>query len=80
MLQLTAKLWYGTDEGVDMLCRYDVQIQTNHLSHFLLTAELMPLLEKAAARNGDARVVSHSSIARKTPSAEFLPAYFDKTG
>ena len=27
---------------------YDTQMQTNHLSHFLLTAELYPLLEAAA--------------------------------
>lgn len=39
---------------------YDVQMQTNHLSHFLLTKELFPLLSKSPA----ARVVNHSSIAR----------------
>jgi NAD(P)-dependent dehydrogenase (short-subunit alcohol dehydrogenase family) len=27
---------------------YDVQMQTNHLSHFLLTKQLMPSLELAA--------------------------------
>lgn len=43
---------------------YDVQMQTNHLSHFLLTARVWPLLEAAAAARGDARVVQHSSIAR----------------
>jgi NAD(P)-dependent dehydrogenase (short-subunit alcohol dehydrogenase family) len=42
---------------------FDLQIQTNHLSHFLLVAELFPLLETAAARTGEARVVSHSSVA-----------------
>lgn len=42
---------------------FDVQMQTNHLSHFLLSMELMPLLETAAARAGEARVVNHSSLA-----------------
>jgi len=44
---------------------YDSQMQTNHLSHFLLTKELFPLLNKAADLRGEARVVNHSSIARK---------------
>lgn len=43
---------------------YDTQIQTNHLSPFLLTATLMPLLESAAEAEGDARIVSHSSFGR----------------
>lgn len=43
---------------------YDVQMQTNHLSHFLLTRELMPLLGTAAASSGEARIVNHSSVAR----------------
>lgn len=66
-------------EGVDVLCNnagvmalqdkatkdgFDVQMQTNHLSHFLLTKLLMPLLEAAADKKGEARIVNHSSIAR----------------
>lgn len=43
---------------------YDVQMQTNHLSHFLLTKELFPLLQKAQELRGDARIVNHSSMAR----------------
>ena len=43
---------------------FDTQMQTNHLSHFLLTRELFPLLEKAAEQHGEARIVNHSSMAR----------------
>ena len=45
---------------------FDTQMQTNHLSHFLLTRELFPLLEMSAEINGEARIVNHSSIARKS--------------
>jgi len=44
---------------------YDQQMQTNHLSHFLITKELFPLLKKSAnGPSGDARIVQHSSLAR----------------
>uniref|UniRef100_A0A7S4MVT8 Protochlorophyllide reductase n=1 Tax=Prymnesium polylepis TaxID=72548 RepID=A0A7S4MVT8_9EUKA len=43
---------------------YDVQIQVNHLSHFLMTSILMPSLEKASKARGEARIVTHSSAAR----------------
>lgn len=43
---------------------YDVQMQTNHLGHFLLTSLLMPALEQAASGSGDARVVSQTGAAR----------------
>lgn len=53
---------------------YDVQVQTNCISHFLLTQALWPLLKKSA----DARVVNHSSMARLgEPLAE---QYFGKNG
>mmetsp|Transcript_44426 Transcript_44426/g.112413 ORF Transcript_44426/g.112413 Transcript_44426/m.112413 type:complete len:215 (+) Transcript_44426:100-744(+) len=57
---------------------YDVQMVTNHLSHFLLTRDLMPLLEKAAERNGEARVVQMSSEARK--GAPVDAKYYGKNG
>jgi len=60
---------------------YDEQMQTNHLSHFLLTAELYPLLEAYAAENGDARIVNHSSGARHmTPKGCLERKYFEKNG
>ncbi|CAJ1381087.1 unnamed protein product [Effrenium voratum] len=43
---------------------YDPQMQINYLSHFLLTAELFPLLEAEAQQSGEARVVNHSSMGR----------------
>lgn len=59
---------------------YDIQMQTNHLSHFLLTRELMPLLEKAADADGEARVVNHSSVARMSPSKTLLAEQLEKRG
>jgi NAD(P)-dependent dehydrogenase (short-subunit alcohol dehydrogenase family) len=47
---------------------YDIQMQANHLSHFLLTSLLLDLLEKTATGpHGEARIVSHSSGARLGP-------------
>jgi NAD(P)-dependent dehydrogenase (short-subunit alcohol dehydrogenase family) len=57
---------------------YDVQMQTNHLSHFLLTKELFPLLKKAVELRGEARVINHSSIAREGGPLE--AKYFEKNG
>ena len=89
-------------EGLDILCNnagmmvnpsepsedgVNLEIQTNHLSHFLLTAELWPLLEKAADERGEARVVNHSSIARTFAfhlnggfSGKYLKADLSKLG
>jgi NAD(P)-dependent dehydrogenase (short-subunit alcohol dehydrogenase family) len=83
------------EKGVDVLCNnagvmaledqatkdgYDVQMQTNHLSHFLLTKEIFPLLEKAADLRGEARIVQHSSGARKYPTSALDASYFGKNG
>jgi len=59
---------YATKDG------YDVQMQTNCLSHFLLTKELFPLLRKS----DDARIVNHSSGARK--GGPLVEKYFGKNG
>jgi len=65
---------YATKDG------YDVQMQTNHLSHFLLTKELFPLLKRAQELRGEARIVNHSSLAR-TGGGDLLEAkYFGKNG
>merc|ERR1719210_1710166 len=81
--------------GLDVLCNnagimatkdeatgdgFDTQMQTNHLSHFLLTAELFPLLEKAANADGEACVVNHSSVAHHSPAEPLEAKYFGKNG
>lgn len=53
---------------------YDVQMQTNCISHFLLTRELFGLLKQS----DDARIVNHSSGARIGPPLE--AQYFGKNG
>jgi len=58
---------------------YDIQMQTNHLSHFLLTRELIPLLEAAVSAGEEGRVVNHSSLARKRQE-ELKAEYFGKNG
>jgi len=76
-------------DGIDVLCNNaglmgladeatgdgcDVQMQANHLSHFLLTSEVWPLLEAAATSRGEARVVNHSSGARNAPGKPIMSA------
>lgn len=53
---------------------YDVQMQTNSLSPFLLTKELFPLLK----RSKEARIVSHTSMARL--GSDHGSEYFGKNG
>ena len=54
-------LRYDTEDG------WDVQFQVNHLGHFLLTHELLPLLVKAP---DGGRIVQHASLAH-------LAGFFD---
>ncbi len=53
---------------------YDVQMQTNVLSHFLITKELFPLLKKSK----EARIVNHSSMARL--GGPLVMDYFEQKG
>ena len=46
---------------------FELQLGTNHLGHFALTARLMPLLRAGAA----SRVVSVSSVAARSGSIDF---------
>lgn len=43
---------------------YDVQMQTNHLSHFLLTKLVLPSFELALQEGKEVRICQHSSKAR----------------
>lgn len=47
---------------------FEIQMQTNHLSHFLLTQQIWPSIQLAADHRGEARVVTHSSSARRVGS------------
>jgi len=59
---------------------YDVQMQTNQLSHFLLTKELYPLLKKAQELRGKAVVAMHSSDVRKSGKRAIDGKYLGKNG
>jgi len=61
-------------EDLATLDGYDVQMQTNVLSHFLLTKELFPLMRKSE----EARIVNHSSMARLGSPLD--ANYFEKKG
>lgn len=53
---------------------YDVQMQTNVLSHFLLTKELFPAMKNSE----EARIVNHSSMARL--GGPLVKDYFEPKG
>jgi len=82
-------------EALDILCNnagimatgdratqdgYDIQMQTNQLSHFLLTKELYPLLKKAQELRGRAAVAMHSSDLRKSQNKAIDGKYLGKNG
>ena len=50
---------------------YEAQFQVNHLSHFLLTLELLPIILDTASECGDCRIVIVSS--RLHSSGVFAP-------
>ena len=83
----------ATPEGLDVLCNNagvmglpdsatvdgcDVQMQTNHLSHFLLTSLAWPAIRAAAQARGESRVVNHSSGARRGPALQ--RRYLERNG
>lgn len=53
---------------------FEAQFATNYLGHFVLTAELLPLLQKASAP----RVVTLSSIAARRASLHFEDLQFER--
>ena len=57
---------------------FDVQMQTNQLSHFLLTQLVWKSVVQAANSRGPARIVTHSSSARTSPSTALEKQYFTK--
>jgi NAD(P)-dependent dehydrogenase (short-subunit alcohol dehydrogenase family) len=59
---------------------FDNQMQTNHLSHFLLASRVWSLLETAQEKRGDARVVNHSSGARTMGNKKLEEKYLGKNG
>lgn len=61
----------GTADG------FEIQMQANHLSHFLLTHEIWPLLETASTQRGEARVVNHSSGARNKPKRPVMREMYE---
>jgi NAD(P)-dependent dehydrogenase (short-subunit alcohol dehydrogenase family) len=50
---------------------YEATFAVNHLSHFHLTTQLLPLLEKTAEINGEARVVNVASAAHRGTKINF---------
>lgn len=50
---------------------YDVMMQINHLSHFMLTKWLMPSMHAAADSGREVRVVTHSSVGRSHDKIAF---------
>eukprot|EP00928_Gymnodinium_smaydae_P084599 TRINITY_DN67870_c0_g1_i1.p1 TRINITY_DN67870_c0_g1~~TRINITY_DN67870_c0_g1_i1.p1 ORF type:complete len:368 (+),score=64.03 TRINITY_DN67870_c0_g1_i1:71-1174(+) len=63
-----------TDDG------FEVQMQTNQLSHVLLLHGLLPSLDAASKKRGESRVVFHSSSARDQPAGDLHPEFFQKCG
>jgi len=50
---------------------FEQQIGVNHLGHFMLTNNLMPLLEKSAAEHQDARIINVASSAHYPGTIDF---------
>ena len=61
-----------TDDG------FEIQMQVNHLSHFLLTKLVFESLQNAADVRGEARIVNHSSVARFT-GLQLTEKFFERS-
>ena len=57
---------------------FEVQMQTNQLSHFLLSSIVWPSLVKASESRDEARLVTHSSGSRYTPAGSLKEKFFQK--
>jgi len=57
---------------------FDIQMQVNALSPFRLTTHLFPLLEAGGERWGSAKIVMHTSVARK--GSALKQKYMEKNG
>jgi len=79
--------------GLDVLCnnagimggaqsrskdKHEETIQVNHLSHFFLASDCWDLLELAAEKRGESRIVHHSSMARNNPASPLKMKFFEK--
>jgi NAD(P)-dependent dehydrogenase (short-subunit alcohol dehydrogenase family) len=58
---------------------FDVQIQTNHLSHFLLSSLLLPALERAASKYGSLLMVLCTSPTAKCLQESPTPSLHSPT-
>lgn len=57
---------------------FEQQIGVNHLGHFLLTNNLLPLLEKSAATHQDARIINVASSAHYPGTIDFDDMSWEK--
>jgi short-subunit dehydrogenase len=80
-------------DGIDVLCLnggigasppeyegngFEPMMQTNHLSHFLLVQLLLSSMEQRAAAVGEARIISMTSEARKSPPTPLDPSALEQ--
>ncbi len=85
--------WLATGQHLDILINnaaimacpltrtaqgWEAQFATNHLGHFALTTALLPALQRAAAKQGDARVVCLSSTGHKLSGVNFDDIHFER--
>jgi NAD(P)-dependent dehydrogenase (short-subunit alcohol dehydrogenase family) len=85
--------WAATGQALDILINnaaimacpltrtaqgWEAQFATNHLGHFALTTALLPALQKAAAQQGQARVVCLSSSGHKIAPVDFDDIHFER--